>query len=188
MLPLYNIWHLLHWSLASIVVSMYMEPHATIMSRTAELCIPLHAAAAQDVLMYVDASIWSGSGLMSTSKRSCTRPGQPQSECGRRYRTPAWAECRIRHASPWQQVCSELYSGRGLEAHTCTLLRTALSVSEATNVMARPLVPKRPARPTCKARCTAVNQQIDASHAATRPSECTCVLESTLTCRARWQR
>jgi hypothetical protein len=75
---LYTIWQLLQWSLASTVVNMYMEPHAA-MSRTAELCIPLHAAAAQDVLMYVEASIWSGSGLMSTSNRSCTSPGTPRS-------------------------------------------------------------------------------------------------------------
>lgn len=50
-------------------------------------------------------------------------------------------------------VLGSTLSGRGLMSTSnlsWTWFKTAESCSEATNVMARPLVPKRPARPTWK--------------------------------------
>ncbi len=94
---------------------------------------------------YNSLSMWSGRTVMSTSNLSCTCIH----EC-RKYQirgTPTSTRCEVVNKT----VTSCIAACRSWVARH-TWLRTLESSSEATKVIANPLVPKRPARPTCQAR------------------------------------
>lgn len=105
-----------------------------------------------------------GRGLMSTSKRSCTLFSVSLSSCSDQDRGRREGGVRVERGSGVGQVGAQTLEGWGVGAHALPAQTSSSSgggmpglaghLQRAwvlTKVMARPLVPKRPARPTrCK--------------------------------------